>query len=149
MSKKKMVVLISAGILAVLVIGIACWNAIHLFFLSSDFKQQIKGTDGIQFQQMQSTYGKLVGNGNGIQFFGAALVSAESEEQVRQLVAELDEDFEVVGYREQTNRVISSKYLEHQTLYFTELDVSNGECYQIYFFVSDSPYNNPFDVRGH
>lgn len=149
MSKKKMVVLIIAGILAVLVIGIACWNSILLFCLSTDFKLQIKAADGITFQEIQSTYGKLSGNGNGIQFFGAALVSAESEEQVRQLVAELDEDFEVVGYTRQKNRVISSKFLEHQTLYFSTLDVSNGECYQIYFFVSDSPYSNPFDVRGH
>lgn len=97
-----------------------------------------------------SVYGKLNGNGNGIQFFGAVLVEGESEESISTIVADLSGQYEEVGYAKQHNSEIKVKYLEHRTLQFSFSSfLENKQYYIIYFFNSQNPYSWPFDLAGH
>lgn len=97
-----------------------------------------------------SIYGKLNGNGNGIQFFGAVLIEGESEESISTIVKELSDQYEEVSYTKQHNSEIKVKHLEHRTLQFSFSSFSeNKQYFIIYFFNSQNPYSWPFDLAGH
>lgn len=101
--------------------------------------------------ETKSVYGKLNGNGNGIQYFGAVLVrrdSAEAED-LDELIRWLGEDFEVVECCAQENSDITSKYLEHQTLKYKTAISPDDDFITIWFYNSYYPDSDQLDIAGH
>ncbi|MBQ7767474.1 MAG: hypothetical protein IJ403_01175 [Oscillospiraceae bacterium] len=98
--------------------------------------------------EIKGVYGKLNGNGNGIAFFGAALVNKDTVSDMDALLAALDADFETVGILEQDGRKVVSEYLQHKTLYFNTHVQGGGPAITIYFYTTH-PNSNPNDPAGH
>ncbi|MBO5778592.1 MAG: hypothetical protein J6R82_03390 [Clostridia bacterium] len=97
--------------------------------------------------ESKSVCGKLNGNGNGMNFFAAALVKA-TPEALDAVVSALSEEHERVSYVKQTAAKIDLSYLEHRTLIYDHKDYSDGEYYTVYVY--DSGLKSfPLDVRGH
>ena len=94
-----------------------------------------------------SQAGKLVGNGNGMQFFGAVLIESELS------LEDLDNHYSL--YREtpwdcivKTQRAQNIDVIEHGT-FSLETDVSNGNYYLVYTWGNGiSPFQD-LDLRGH
>lgn len=100
-----------------------------------------------QVAEQFSQAGKLVGNGNGMQFFGAILIESELS------LEDLDKHYSL--YREtpwdyivEVQDTQSVDVIEHGTFSF-ETDVSNGKFYIVYSWGNGiSPFQD-FDLRGH
>ena len=117
--------------------------------LTWDFKDIIKNESGIEIIQWKSVYGKLNGNGNGINYFGTVLVKTDSEESINKILPALDEEYEIVGYVTQSGSKVNNKLVEKVNLEYDE-SLSEGEIYySIYYFNSSNKYSYPFDLRGH
>ena len=99
--------------------------------------------------EIQSVYGKLNGNGNGIQYFGAVLIEKASIENPDLLIAKLDSRFEIVGIIDQKDSKITSKYLQNKSLNY-EFEFDPGKDYiSVFFYNSSYPMSNDQDVLGH
>lgn len=99
--------------------------------------------------ETKSVYGKLNGNGNGINYFGAVLIRKESIDDMDALIAKLDGQFEIVECCIQKKSEITSKYLEHRKLeYDTDVKEENGYI-SIAFFNSKHPDSDFWDEAGH
>lgn len=98
--------------------------------------------------ETKSFYGKLNGNGNGIQYFGCVLIQKDSINDVVSLVEKLDLQFEIVEYCVQDESDISSKYLEHKKLRYDSLIDANSEYISIMFFNSKHPDSDFLDEAG-
>ena len=91
--------------------------------------------------------GKLTGNGNGMQFFGAILIESELS------LEDLDKHYSL--YREtpwdyivEIQDTQNIDVIEHGTYSF-KADVSNGQFYIVYSWGNGiSPFQD-FDLRGH
>ncbi len=117
--------------------------------LTRNFENIIKTQSEIEIIQSKSVYGKLNGNGNGINYFGTVLVKSDSEEKLKELLPLLDEKYEIVGYVVQSGTVVNNKLIEHVNLEYDE-SLSKGETYySIYYFNASNKYSYPFDIRGH
>ena len=94
-----------------------------------------------------SQAGKLVGNGNGMQFFGAILIESDlSLEELNKYYSLYRETLWDYIVKVQDTRNID--IIEHGTFSF-ETDVSNGNFYIVYSWGSGiSPFQD-FDLRGH
>ena len=140
------------------VLAIAIFAAIFLFctqnyrLLSSkvnDMRSIIKSHENIQLIETKSVYGKLVGNGNGINFFGAALIRVNSEDEVIKICEKLREKFDISEYSRQTEKEIKTKYLEHRKLSFDyDFGENDDNVYIVFFFDSDKRANL-MDLNGH
>lgn len=100
-----------------------------------------------QMAEQFSQTGRLVGNGNGMQFFGAILIesklSLEDLEKHYSLYRKTPWDYIVEAQDTQSVDVI-----EHGTFSF-ETDVSDGKYYIVYSWGNGiSPFQD-FDLRGH
>lgn len=142
------------GLLAVLIICAVViawnWNQILLDQMTARLVDTVSDYDEIELLDTRSVYGKLNGNGNGIQFFGAVLVRASSDSALQDVVEELSDGFEVVDLVPQKLSKIESKYLEHAHLEFQHPALEeDGDCYRISFFCSEHEYSVPLDIRGH
>lgn len=99
--------------------------------------------------EAKSAYGKLNGNGNGVQYFGSVLIRKDSVKDIDSLVEELDGQFEIVEYCAQEGADISSKYLEHQALRYDSPIDADSEYISIIFFNSSHSDSDLFDIAGH
>ena len=89
--------LICAAIL--LPIAVLCSiNAINLRLMQQEMLSIIKQSEEVVLLDDACVYGKLNGNGNGINYYGAALITSESEAALEELVKTLDDRFEIAGY---------------------------------------------------
>ncbi len=136
--------------LVLLIIGsgialLANWNSILLRGLVSDFKAELRAAEGIEIVETVSEYGKLNGNGNGINYFGAVLVKVDDPDALDTLVS-LNKDFDVMDYYKQEKREIDLNYAEHAHLSFENL---GNDYYVVWFYESEHPHSNLFDVKGH
>ena len=136
--------------LVLLVIGsgialLANWNSILLRGFVSDFKSEIRAAEGIEIVETVSDYGKLNGNGNGINYFGAVLVKVEDPGVLDTLVS-LNRDFDVINYYKQEKREIDLNYAEHAHLSFENL---SPDYYVVWFYQSSHPHANLLDIKGH
>ncbi len=113
------------------------------------FTNTISDSTGTDIIEEKSVYGKLNGNGNGIQYFGIVLLHKDSVENIDSLISELDAQFEFVGYSAQKDSEISSKYLEHRKLKFDTVVAEETEYISIYFFNSWHPDSDLLDIAGH
>lgn len=121
------------------------WNSFILRGLVSDFKSELRAAEGIEIVETVSDYGKLGGNGNGINYFGAVLVKVEDPGVLDTLVS-LNKDFDVMDYYKQEKREIDLNYAEHAHLSFENL---SPYYYVVWFYQSEHPHSNLFDVKGH
>ncbi|MBO5968046.1 MAG: hypothetical protein J6S14_06060 [Clostridia bacterium] len=142
----------TAGImlLVLLILGTAIallfyWNSLILRGLVSDFKSELRAAEGIEIIETVSEYGKLNGNGNGINFFGAVLVKAEDPDVLDALVS-LNKDFELLDYYKQEKREIDLKYAQRAHLSFENL---SPDYYVVWFYESAHPHANLLDIKGH
>ena len=135
-------------VLIIICLGIALlanWNSMLLRGLVSDLKSELRAATGIEIIETVSDYGKLNGNGNGINFFGAVLVKAENPDVLDTLVS-LNKDFEVLDYYKQEKREIDLKQAQRAHLSFENL---SPDYYVVWFYESAHPHTNPLDIKGH
>ena len=121
------------------------WNSFILRGLVSDFKSELRAAEGIEIIETVSEYGKLNGNGNGINFFGAVLVKAEDPAVLDALVSQ-NKDFELLDYYKQEKREIDLKYAQYAHLSFENL---SPDYYVVWFYESSHPHANLLDIKGH
>lgn len=121
------------------------WNSFILRGFVSDLRSKLRAAEGIEIIETVSDYGKLGGNGNGINFFGAVLVKAEDPAVLDALVS-LNKDFELLDYYKQEKREIDLKYAQYAHLSFENL---SPEYYVVWFYQSSHPHANLLDIKGH
>lgn len=124
---------------------LANWNSMLLRGFVSDLRSELRAAEGIEIIETVSDYGKLNGNGNGINFFGAVLVKAEDPAVLDALVS-LNKDFELLDYYKQEKREIDLKYAQYAHLSFENL---SPEYYVVWFYQSSHPHANLLDIKGH
>ena len=113
-----------------------------------DMKGELGG-DSIEVIDIQSATGKLYGNGNGIEFFGAALVRGD-ESDIEATVEKLSKRFDVAGYFEQTDARIDIKYADRADLcYDIQASFDSDTVYYTVYFFHTQKFCNEFDIRGH
>ncbi len=155
--KKPMIV--AASVLLILAIGAGTVFASEYFkekknennlnILMEVFSGTISEYADADIIETKSVYGKLNGNGNGIQYFGSVLISKNSVEDIDSLVEKLEIQFEIVEYCVQDESDISSKYLEHKKLKYDSPIDADSEYISIMFFNSKHPDSDFLDVAGH
>lgn len=126
------------------IVAACLYNPMRLHALSNDFSNYIRKAN-VEIIEVQSKYGKLNGSGNGVQFFVAVLVKAE-QEKMEILIAQLEKKYDYVGYMQQNDSRVDSKYLEHGELCFNA-DIKDGNYYMVYLY--ETRPGNPLDVKGH
>ena len=123
------------------------WNSFILKGFEADFEKAVQD-EGYEILETQSVYGKLNGNGNGINYFSAVLIKAD-ENEVKALVEALETEFEVAKYYLQENGKIATIHNEHGRLEY-ETAIEEGETYYtVYVFESGIKGSNPLDPKGH
>ena len=149
--------LLVIGLIIVIGIGVYCVtqntpakkNDRILAGLLNDFTDAISTLSQAKIVETKGICGKLYGNGNGMQYFGAVLVKQDSINDVTALLEQLDQMFEIVAVAAQEDNEIESKCLEHQSLRF-DTTVSDGTQYvSVWFFNSSHPDSDLRDIRGH
>lgn len=118
--------------------------------MTAQFADILTSMDGVTVVETKAVYGKLNGNGNGIQYFGAALLTVDPV-RIPAIIAALEHDFERAEGWEQTGQAIVSRYLEHRSLaYDTAIPAEEKTSYvTICFFNSQHPDSIEWDIRGH
>ncbi len=103
--------------------------------------------DNTELIESKSLAGKLVGNGNGMQYFGAILVkSSLSLDELRQHYSGYaDNDWTYCVEIQQTSKI---EVIEHGQLSF-DTDIAGEGYYIIYSWGSSKGAFNDFDIRGH
>ncbi len=103
---------------------------------------------GIEVIEYASIHGKLNGNGNGISYFGAALINADDEDLLDAVLEKIKgERYKIVEYSAQKGQAVVSSYLEHGSITF-KTHIENGK-YIIVFFFTDHPKSDMCDLAGH
>lgn len=91
--------------------------------------------------------GKLVGNGNGMQYFGAILIKSElSLEELKEYYAGFAEHEWECVVEEQTGTEI--EMIEHERLAF-KTNVDGIHYYIVYSWGNNNSFFHEFDIRGH
>ena len=124
---------------------LANWNSMLLRGFVSDLKSELRAAEGIEIVETISEYGKLNGNGNGINFFGAVLAKVDNPDVLDTLVS-LNKDFELLDYYKQEKREIDLKYAQYAHLSFENL---SPDYYVVWFYQSSHPHANLLDIKGH
>lgn len=101
--------------------------------------------DNTEMIESLSKAGKLVGNGNGMQYFGAILI--RSEQSLDELSDYYLHKLPNAVVKEQKSQTI--KCLEHGELSFKAPFTEKGDYFIVYLFDSGiSPFSD-LDIRGH
>ena len=148
--RKKVIILICFILISVLLIFDFNRNKMIMSWMTNRMVSVIRNDSALELLEVKSTYGKLNGNGNGIQYFAAALVLSRSEADVEKCVEQLAKMYEVAGYSPQYDSQICSDYLEHRKISFQHSNFSvDGMYYQIFFYCSHHMLSNESSVLGH
>ena len=154
MKNKQMLALIAILVVAI-VIGSALagctsttTNKQILDTMLDDFST-ILSTQSAEIIESKGVYGKLNGNGNGVNYFGAALIAKDSVEDTDSLLAQLDETFETVGILETATQTVKTEYNIHQALQFDTVLSDSNIYICIYFYNSTHPDSTSADLAGH
>ena len=145
---------VSLLIISVIAVGAVAYvhqykNAAILQEMLDSFVETVSADSSEQIIESKSVYGKLNGNGNGIQYFGAVLVHKDSIKDMDSLISRLDNDFETVGYFEQDDNRINTKYLQHRNLCYESFIDKDSDFITIFFFNSKAENSDEGDVLGH
>lgn len=101
--------------------------------------------DNTEIIESLSKAGKLVGNGNGMQYFGAMLI--RSEKTLDELTAYYSQNNTNICVKEQKTQIIQC--VEHGELSFKTHITDDEDYYIVYLFGSGiSPFAE-LDIRGH
>ena len=117
--------------------------------LLNDFSKAISEHSQAEIVKTKGICGKMYGNGNGMQYFGAVLIERDSIENMDTLLAQLDKTFEIVAVGEQKGQDIQSKYLVNLTLSYDTAISDDAQYISIWFFNSHHPDSDLRDIRGH
>lgn len=155
MKKQKIIVIIIAITLLIAIGAVFAIFSIHtttnkrnLKELMSEFTMIINEVCTENIIESKSVYGKLNGNGNGIQYFGVVLVNKGSIPDINALISKLANKFDVVEWWAQENSDINTRHLEHQKLkYDTNITAKDG--YISICFCTSHSNSNIFDIEGH
>lgn len=151
-AKKHHIVIIASTIIGISIFLLLCFSFGRNCFISSklmnSFQSTIEQNTDIEIIDDQSTYGKLNGNGNGINYFGAVLVKSESSKDIEIIISELERQYDIVGYAKQTQADINCYLLEHVSLSF-DVSLDDNENYYCIYYFDGSEKSNFFDIRGH
>ena len=91
--------------------------------------------------------GKLVGNGNGMQYFGAILIKSElSLDELKEYYSEFANSEWKCIVENQTNKDIGM--IEHTKLTF-KADIKGNNYYIVYSWGNNSTIFHELDIRGH
>ena len=91
--------------------------------------------------------GKLVGNGNGMQYFGAILIKSElSLDQLKEYYSEFADSEWKCMVENQTNTDIG--IIEHAKLAF-KADIEGNNYYIVYSWGNNNTIFHELDIRGH
>ena len=123
------------------------WNGFILKGFEADFEKAVQA-EGFEILETKSVYGKLNGNGNGINYFSAALIKAD-EKDVEALIQALEAEFEVAKYYLQEDEKIATIHNEHFPLEYEVSLNENETYYTVYVFESGIKGSNPLDPKGH
>lgn len=151
--KKKLIITISVILALIILIPLALfgipiiYNNIILLNVADDLRDAIKSTDGVELVELDKLCGNLVGNGNKMQFLAAAIVKCESEDTIKECLAETGKYSK--DYARLRGKEITLRDLEHGKLDldFTAYDYDDN-MYVIYISCQPS-YAAEFDVRAH
>ena len=103
--------------------------------------------DSTEFIEMVYQAGKLVGNGNGMQYFGAALIKSElSLEEIKEYYSKYAENEWEYVVENQTDKNV--KIIEHAELTF-KTDIEGDDYYIVYSWGVNNTIFHEFDIRGH
>lgn len=155
MKKKKRAVIataVIAGILPIVLLSVFIFfNDILLGNMTRSFRREIRKSEAaVELLEVKSVCGKLNGNGNGMNYFGAALMTADSAEDMETLTAALEREFETVGYVIQEGTQVDVPHLEHRKLFFDDINFRENETYYcVWFYIHEHPNSNIFDLRGY
>ena len=151
-TKKRHIVIIASVLIGISILLLLCFLLGRNYFISSklmnSFQSTIEQNTDIEIIDEQSTYGKLNGNGNGINYFGAVLVKSESSKDIEIIISELERQYDIVGYTKQTQADINCYLLEHVSLSF-DVSLDDNENYYCIYYFDSSEKSNFFDIRGH
>lgn len=101
--------------------------------------------DNTEIVESLSKAGKLVGNGNGMQYFGAMLI--RSEKTLDELTVYYSQNNTNICVKEQKTQIIQC--VEHGELSFKTHITDDEDYYIVYLFGSGiSPFAE-LDIRGH
>lgn len=143
--KKK---IIPVAIVIFLLIGLAVSVPLVNDFSAKNVKKslvEIALPDDTQMVESISKAGKLVGNGNGMQYFGAILI--KSEKTLDELFGYYSQKLAGVVVKEQQSQIIEC--VEHAQLSFTTNITDTDKYYIVYLFGNGiSPFSE-LDIRGH
>jgi len=157
---KRTLIIVAATVLAIAIVFGGIYAAFFVFphhrnqtildDMTAQFVDILTGMDGVTVVETKAVYGKLNGNGNGIQYFGAALLTVDPA-RIPAILAALEQDFECSEGWEQTRQAIVSRYLEHRSLSYDTVIPAEGETsyVTICFFNSQHPDSIEWDIRGH
>lgn len=101
--------------------------------------------DNTQIVESLSKADKLVGNGNGMQYFGAILI--RSEKTLDELSAYYSQKLANVVVKEQNTQKIQC--VEHGELSFKTQITATEDYYIVYLFGSGIALFSELDIRGH
>ncbi len=149
--KKILLVLSIALVVAVICVATIFLNInqINLNKMMNKFEKTISKYSTKEIIELKGTYGKLYGNGNGIQYFGAALLEKNAVDDLNGLIAELDSKYEIVGLLDQNYNSIDIKYIEHEPLSYASVLEQEKDYITVFFFISWYKGSNNLDLRGH
>ena len=147
MKKIRMYVAVICMVIVLVLVFLGNINNILLYQMVNKLESTV--SKQTQILDKAYVYGKLNGNGNGVQYFGAVLVADTLEEEITRIVEDLSDQYEEVGYKKQNGNQIQLKCLEHRTLCFSDSSVSdNKQYYIVYFFNSQHPLSWRLDLAG-
>jgi len=114
-----------------------------------DFKSEIKDCEELEIIDSKSACGKISGNGNGMEFYGAVLVKAECEEDVEELVSSIDDDYNKVGYYIQADKQIDASPIDGHIFLEYESFPNDGKTYYTVYYFTSHKLSTEFDIRAH
>lgn len=103
--------------------------------------------ENTELVETKSLAGKLVGNGNGMQYLGVILIKSElTLDELKDYYAKYaDYEWECIVEKQDSKQI---KVIEHGSVEFQE-DVCENGYYIVYSWGSNDTIFNEFDLRGH
>lgn len=104
--------------------------------------------DNTEFMESIYEAGKLVGNGNGMQYFGAILIKSElSIDELKEYYAEFADNEWTCVVENQINSNVDERIMD-TTLTF-KTDIVGNNYYIVYSWGDNNTIFDGFDLRGH
>lgn len=109
--------------------------------------QSIPLPEKTELAEARSAAGKLVGNGNGMQYFGAILIKSELSlsELNTYYAGYAKEEWECIVEKQEDKEI---QVIEHGNLNF-ETEINSGNYYIVYSWGSNDSIFHEWDLRGH